>query len=114
PVGTIFHFRAGRAGFPHGDDINIVLPNVGAGAHRVAIEARVLAESGRIKFRLLFVTAQGFPSQRFPGASLIADRPAAIDTDWKQIGPALEVAPAETARLSLQSYVAPNEQTAID
>jgi hypothetical protein len=113
-VGTTFHFRAGRAGFPHGDDINIVMPNVAAGAHRVAIQARVFGESGSIKFRLLFVTAQGFPAQRFPGASLIVDHATGIDTDWKQIGPALAIAPAELARLYLQSYISAIEHASID
>ena len=114
PVGTTFHFRAGRGGFPHGDDINIVLTGVAAGAHRVAIEARVLAESGRIKFRLLFVTAQGFPAQRFPGASVIVDHVTGIDVDWKQVGPGLSVEPAEGARLYLQSYITSDALTTID
>ena len=114
PVGAVFHFRVGLAGFPHGDDINIVLPNVAAGAHRVAIDARVLAESGTIKFRLMFVTAQGFPSQHFPGASLISDRAVTIGTDWTMVGTKFAVAPAEEARLYLQSYVAADAKSTID
>jgi len=66
PVGATFHFRAGRAGFPQGDDINIVLPHVAAGPHRVGIEGRVIGE-GHANFRLQFITAQGFPSATFPG-----------------------------------------------
>jgi hypothetical protein len=114
PVGTVFHFRVGLSGFPHGDDINIVLPNVAAGAHRVAIDARVLAESGAIKFRLMFVTAQGFPSQRFPGASLVSDHAVTIAADWTAIGAPLTVKPAEAARLYLQSYVAADAHSTID
>ncbi len=114
PVGTAFHFRVGLAGFPHGDDINIVLPNVAAGAHRLAIDAQVLAESGSIKFRLMFVTAQGFPSQHFPGASLVSDRAVTIGTDWTTVGARLTVGPAEAARLYLQSYVAADAHSTID
>jgi hypothetical protein len=105
PVGRAFHFRVGLAGFPHGDDINIVLPKVAAGAHRVALDARVLAESGTIKFRLMFVTAQGFPSARFPGASLGTDQAITIGSEWTKVGATLTVRPAEEARLYLQSYV---------
>ncbi|HEX3068951.1 MAG TPA: hypothetical protein VHX14_10275 [Thermoanaerobaculia bacterium] len=114
PVGTTFHFRVGLAGFPHGDDINIVLPHVAAGAHRMAIEARVLAESGTIKFRLMFVTAQGFPSQSFPGASLVSDQAVAIGSDWTSAGATLTVKPAEAARLYLQSYVSADAHRTID
>src|ERR1019366_7732949 len=114
PVGTVFHFRVGLSGFPHGDDINIVLPNVAAGAHRVAIDARALAESGTIKFRLMFVTAQGFPSQHFPGASLVSDRAVTIGADWTTVGTRLTVVPAEAARLYLQSYVAADAHSTID
>jgi hypothetical protein len=114
PVGTVFHFRVGLAGFPHGDDINIVLPTVAAGAHRVAIDARVLAESGSISFRLTFVTAQGFPSQRFPGASVVSDHPITIGADWTKVGAPLTVGPAEAARLYLQSYVAADAHSTID
>src|SRR6266550_3022904 len=64
PAGTTFRFVAGYAGFPHGDDINIVLPHVAAGRHRIAIEGRLIGE-GRADLRLLFITAQGFPSARF-------------------------------------------------
>ncbi|MEA2239578.1 MAG: hypothetical protein QOC81_4302 [Thermoanaerobaculia bacterium] len=114
PVGTTFRFRAGRAGFPHGDDINLVLPNVAAGAHRVAIQARVTGESGSIKFRLLFVTAQGFPAKLFPGASLVVAHATSIDTNWMQVGPSLDVAPAEAARIYLQSYIASSALASFD
>src|SRR5207302_9929290 len=63
PSGATFRFRAGGH-FPHADDINIVLPHVAAGRHRMAIEVRVIGDGG-IDLRLLFITAQGFPSARF-------------------------------------------------
>ena len=114
PVGTTFHFRVGLAGFPQGDDINIVLPHVAAGAHRVAIDARLLSASGSIKFRLMFVTAQGFPSQRFPGASIIDAHAVTIGPDWTTVGASLTVGPAEAVRLYLQSYVAADAHSTID
>lgn len=114
PVGTVFHFRVGLAGFPHGDDINIVLPKVVAGAHRLAVDARVLSDSGTIKFRLMFVTAQGFPSQHFPGASLVSDRAVTIGPDWATVGAKLTVAPADESRLYLQSYVEADADATID
>lgn len=104
PVGATFHVRAGRAGFPQGDDINIVLPHVAAGSHRMAIDGRVTGE-GRISLRLVFITAQGFPSARFPGDSRIDSHHITIGSDWTVAGPTLDLALAETARLYFQSYV---------
>jgi hypothetical protein len=113
PAGATFLFRAGRAGFPHADDINIVLPHVAAGRHRVAIEGRVTGE-GHIDLRLLFVTAQGFPSARFPGDSLIDSRSRTIGSDWTAVGPSLDLAMTEAARLYFQSYVESDDGDAID
>jgi hypothetical protein len=104
PVGATFHFRAGLAGFPHGDDINIVMTHVAAGPHRVAIDGRVTGE-GRISLRVLFITAQGFPSARFPGDSRIDLHSTTIGSDWTAAGPSLDLEFTEAAHLYFQSYV---------
>src|SRR5258708_3380513 len=62
----------------------------------------------------MFVTAQGFPSQHFPGASLVSDRAVTIGTDWTTVGARLTVGPAEAGRLYLQSYVAADAHSTID
>jgi hypothetical protein len=113
PVGATFHFRAGVAGFPDADDINVVLPHVAAGAHRVAIEGRVTGE-GRISLRLLLITAQGFPSSRFPGDSRINAHGKTIGSDWTAAGPSIDLALPEPARLYFQSYVEFSGGEAID
>jgi hypothetical protein len=104
PVGATFRFAAGYAGFPHGDDINIVLPHVSAGRHRIAIEGRLVGE-GHADLRLLFITAQGFPSARFPGDSLIDPNGRTIGSDWTTAGPSFDLHLPETARLYFQSYI---------
>jgi hypothetical protein len=104
PAGATFHFRAGRAGFPQGDDINIVLPHVPAGRHRVGIEGRVIGE-GHANSRLQFITAQGFPSATFPGESRIDTSRRTIGSDWTAAGGSLDLSPTDAARLYFQSYV---------
>ncbi len=104
PVGPTFHFLAGRAGFPQGDDINIVLPQVPAGQHRVAIDGRVTGD-GRISFRLLFITAQGFPSAAFPSDSLIVSSSRTIGSDWTEVSPSLGLSLPQSAHLYFQGYV---------
>jgi hypothetical protein len=112
-AGATFRFRTGYAGFPEGDDINIVLPQVPAGRHRLAIEGRLIGE-GSADLRLLFVTAQGFPFARFPGDSLIDPNRRPIGSDWTSTGPTLDVAPSEPAHLYFQSYVEGTPGDAID
>jgi len=112
PVGATFRFRA-DAGFPEGDDINIVLPHVAPGRHRLAIEGRVIGE-GRISLRLLFITAQGFPSSRFPAESLIDAHSRTIGSDWTTAGPLLDLKLTEAARLYFQSYVEGSAGDAFD
>ncbi|HXH41274.1 MAG TPA: hypothetical protein VNN08_21785 [Thermoanaerobaculia bacterium] len=104
PAGATFHFRVGQSGFPQGDDINIILPHVAAGRHRVAIDGRVTGE-GRISLRLIFITAQGFPSARFPGDSRIDSHSTTIGGDWAVAGPSLDLVLTEAAHLYFQSYV---------
>jgi hypothetical protein len=113
PAGATFRSRAGRFGFPHADDVNIVLPHVAAGQHRVAIEARVTGE-GHISLRLTFVTAQGFPAARFPGDSLIDSRSRTIGSDWTAVGPSIDLTLTEAVRLYFQSYVESGDSEAID
>ena len=112
-VGATFRFRTGYAGFPEGDDINIVLPQVPPGRHRMAIEGRLIGE-GRADLRLLFITAQGFPSARFPGDSLIDANRRTIGTDWTSTGPIIDVEPSEPAHLYFQSYVEGTPGGALD
>jgi hypothetical protein len=113
PVGAVFRSIAGYAGFPHGDDINIVLPHVAAGRHRIAIEGRLTGE-GSVDLRLLFITAQGFPSARFPADSLIDTRSRTIGSDWTTAGLTLDLHPAEAARVYVQSYVEGSPGDAFD
>ena len=113
PSGATFRFTAGYAGFPHGDDINIVLPHVAAGRHRIAIEGRLVGE-GHADLRLLFITAQGFPSARFPADSRIDSHARTIGSDWTTAGPALDLHPSETARLYFQSYLEGSAGDAFD
>jgi hypothetical protein len=103
PVGATFRVRTGDR-FPHADDINIVLPHVAAGRHRVAIEARLIGE-GRISLRLLFITAQGFPASRFPADSRIDAHSRTIGSDWSLAGPVLDLKLPEAARVYFQSYL---------
>ena len=56
----------------------------------MAIEARVIGE-GAIDFRLLFITAQGFPAARFPADSRIDSHSRTIGTDWSLAGPELDL-----------------------
>lgn|GEM_PF-987132 len=113
PAGATFRFRVGQAGFPHADDINAVMPHVAAGAHRVAIEGRVTGE-GHISFRLLFITAQGFPSPRFPADSRIDTQSKTIGSDFTSVGPSLDLMLAEAAHVYFQSYVELAPGTAVD
>jgi hypothetical protein len=103
PAGATFRFTAGDH-FPYANDINIVLPHVGAGRHRMAIEARVIGEGG-IDFRLLFITAQGFPAARFPADSRIDAHTRTIGTDWSLAGPVLDLNMPEAARVYFQGYL---------
>jgi len=103
PVGATFRSRTSDR-FPHADDINIVLPHVVAGRHRVAIEARLIGE-GHLDLRLLFITAQGFPAARFPADSRIDSHPKTIGTDWSLAGPVLDLNSPEAARVYFQSYI---------
>jgi hypothetical protein len=103
PVGATFRFRTGDH-FPYAGDINIILPHVAAGRHRMAIEGRVIGE-GRIDLRLLFITAQGFPSARFPADSRIDAHSRAIGTDWSLAAPILDLNLLEAARIYFQSYL---------
>jgi hypothetical protein len=113
PVGTTFRFQAGRSGFPHADDINAVVPHVTAGRHRMAIEARVTGD-GHIDLRLLLITAQGFPSSRFPGDSLIDSHGKTLGSDWIAVAPSLALTLPETARLYFQGYVELGSGNAVD
>lgn len=112
PSGATFRFRAGDQ-FPHADDINIVLPHVAAGRHRMAIEARVIGEGG-IDLRLLFITAQGFPSSRFPADSRIDSHTRTIGTDWSVAGPVLDLNSPESARVYFQGYLEGTPGDALD
>ncbi|HEY4640659.1 MAG TPA: hypothetical protein VII75_04895, partial [Thermoanaerobaculia bacterium] len=103
PVGATFRFRAGDR-FPYANDINIILPHVAVGRHRMAIEGRVVGE-GRIDLRLLFITAQGFPAARFPADSRIDSHARTIGTDWNLAGPMLDLNLTEAARMYFQSYI---------
>jgi hypothetical protein len=103
PVGTTFRFRTGDR-FPYANDINIILPHVAVGRHRIAIEGRVIGE-GRIDLRLLFITAQGFPAARFPADSRIDSHARTIGTDWILAGPMLDLNLNEAARIYFQSYI---------
>ncbi|MBV8546536.1 MAG: hypothetical protein JO088_17495, partial [Acidobacteria bacterium] len=103
PVGATFRSRTGDR-FPHADDINIVLPHVAAGRHRVAIEARVMGE-GHVDLRLLFITAQGFPAARFPADSRIDTHSRTIGTNWSLAGPVLDLNSPEPARVYFQGYI---------
>ena len=113
PAGSTFRFRVGQAGFPHADDINVVMPHIAAGAHRVAIEGRVIGE-GHISFRLMFITAQGFPSARFPADSRIDTHGKTIGSEFTAVGPSLDLTLTEAARLYFQSYVEITPGAAID
>ncbi|MGH9140726.1 MAG: hypothetical protein ACRD3J_26905, partial [Thermoanaerobaculia bacterium] len=113
PVGTTFRFQAGRAGFPHANDINAVVPHVAAGRHRMAIEARVTGE-GRIDLRLLFITAQGFPSARFPADSSLDSHSKTVTSDFTAVGPSLAPSLPEAAHLYFQSYVEMGSGDAVD
>jgi hypothetical protein len=112
PVGATFRFRTGDH-FPHADDINIILPHVAARRHRMAIEARVIGE-GRIDLRLLFITAQGFPSVRFPADSRIDSHNRTIGTDWSLAAPVLDLNLPEAARVYFQGYLEGAPGDAID
>ena len=112
PVGATFRFQAGDQ-FPYANDINIVLPYVAAGRHRMAIEARVIGEGG-IDLRLLFVTAQGFPAARFPADSRLDTHTRTIGTDWSLAAPVLDVNLTEQARLYFQSYLEGSSGDAFD
>jgi hypothetical protein len=112
PAGATFRFRTGET-FPHADDINIVVPHMAAGRHRMAIEARVIGE-GKIDFRLLFITAQGFPAARFPADSRIDAHARTIGTDWSLAGPVLDLNSPEAARVYFQSYVEGSPGDAFD
>ncbi|HEV7574088.1 MAG TPA: hypothetical protein VGQ21_21540 [Thermoanaerobaculia bacterium] len=112
PIGATFRSRTGDR-FPHADDINIVLPHVAAGRHRVAIEARVIGE-GSVDLRLLFITAQGFPAARFPADSRIDSHSRTIGTDWSLAGPVLDLNSPEAARVYFQSYVEGSPGDAFD
>jgi hypothetical protein len=103
PVGATFRFQAGDH-FPYANDINIVVPHVAVGRHRMAIEARVIGEGG-IDFRLLFITAQGFPAARFPADSRIDLHTRTIGTDWSLAGPVLDLNLPEAARVYFQGYL---------
>ena len=113
PAGATFRFRAGQFGFPHANDINIVLPHVAPGAHRVAVEGRLIGE-GHVSLRLLFITAQGFPSSRFPGDSRVDTHGQTIGSDWTAAGPSLDLTLTEAAHLYFQSYVEFSSGEAID
>jgi len=113
PVGATFHFRVGQAGFPHADDINVVMPPVAAGAHRVAIEGRVTGE-GHISFRLMFITAQGFPSSRFPADSRIDAQSKTIGSDFTSADASLGLTLTEAAHVYFQSYVELQPGAAVD
>lgn len=112
PVGVTFRFKAGDH-FPHADDINIVLPYLAPGRHRVAIEAHAIGE-GSIDLRLLFITAQGFPLARFPADSRLDSHSRTIGTDWSLAGPVLDLHSTEAARLYFQSYVEGSPGDAFD
>ncbi|HEV7487916.1 MAG TPA: hypothetical protein VGQ65_19775 [Thermoanaerobaculia bacterium] len=112
PVGTTFHSRTGDR-FPHADDINIVLPHVATGRHRIAIEGRVIGE-GNVDLRLLFITAQGFPAARFPADSRVDAHSRTIGTDWSVAGPVLDLNSPEAARVYFQSYVEGSPGDAFD
>jgi hypothetical protein len=112
PVGATFRSRTGDR-FPHADDINIVLPHVAAGRHRMAIEARVIGE-GSVDLRLLFITAQGFPAARFPADSRVDSHSRTISTDWSLAGPVLDLNSPEAARVYFQSYVEGSPDDAFD
>jgi hypothetical protein len=103
PVGATFRSRTGDR-FPHADDINLVVPYIAPGRHRIAIEARVIGD-GRIDLRLLFITAQGFPLARFPADSRIDTHSRTIGGDWSLAGPALDLHSPEAARLYFQGYI---------
>jgi hypothetical protein len=103
PVGATFRFQAGDH-FPYANDINIVLPYLAPGRHRLAIEARVIGD-GAIDFRLLFITAQGFPLARFPADSRIDSHTRTIGTDWSLAGPVLDLNLPEAARVYFQGYI---------
>jgi hypothetical protein len=113
PTGATFRFQVGLAGFPHADDINVVMPHIAAGAHRVAIEGRVIGE-GHISFRLMFITAQGFPSARFPADSRIDAHGKTIGSEFTAVGPSLDLALTEAAHLYFQSYIEITPGAAID
>ncbi|MEA2415467.1 MAG: hypothetical protein QOI58_2124 [Thermoanaerobaculia bacterium] len=112
PVGVTFRSRTSDR-FPHADDINIVLPHVAAGRHRVAIEARLTGE-GHLDLRLLFITAQGFPAARFPADSRIDAHSRTIGTDWSLAGPVLDLNSPEAARIYFQSYIEGSPGDAFD
>ena len=112
PVGATFRSRTSDR-FPHADDINIVLPHVAAGRHRVAIEARLIGE-GQLDLRLLFITAQGFPAARFPADSRIDAHPRTIGTDWSLAGPVLDLNAPEAARVYFQGYLEGSPGDAFD
>jgi hypothetical protein len=112
PVGATFRSRTSDR-FPHADDINIVLPHVAAGRHRVAIEGRVTGE-GHVDLRLLFITAQGFPAARFPADSRIDAHSRTIGTDWSLAGPVLDLNSPEAARVYFQGYIEGSPGDAFD
>jgi hypothetical protein len=112
PVGATFRSRTSDR-FPHADDINIVLPHVAAGRHRVAIEGRVTGE-GHVDLRLLFITAQGFPAARFPADSRIDAHSRTVGTDWSPAGPVLDLNSPEAARVYFQSYLEGSPGDAFD
>jgi hypothetical protein len=112
PVGTTFRSRTGDR-FPHADDINIVLPHVAAGRHRIAIEGRVIGE-GNVDLRLLFITAQGFPAARFPADSRVDAHSRTMGTDWSVAGPVLDLNSPEAARVYFQSYIEGSPGDAFD
>jgi hypothetical protein len=112
PVGVTFRSRTSDR-FPHADDINIVLPHVAAGRHRIAIEARLTGE-GHLDLRLLFITAQGFPAARFPADSRIDAHSRTIGTDWSLAGPVLDLNSPEAARIYFQSYIEGSPGDAFD
>jgi len=112
PVGATFRSRTSDR-FPHADDINIVLPHVVAGRHRVAIEARLIGE-GHLDLRLLFITAQGFPAARFPADSRIDAHSRTIGTDWSLAGPVLDLNSPEAARVYFQGYIEGSAGDAFD
>jgi hypothetical protein len=103
PAGATLRSRTGDR-FPHADDINLVVPYIAAGRHRIAIEARVIGE-GRIDLRLLFITAQGFPLARFPADSRIDTHSRTIGGGWSLAGPALDLHSPEAARIYFQGYI---------